>query len=590
MKTKKNRKSIKTEREVFWRKRRSSKVVTAWLLLAAIAVLVWFGDALIDKIFFYSESYEEIAVTDVSAFEIYFRSSLILLLFIIGIIVTYRTVEKAKSEELIEFEREQTLKIFDSIDEQIYIIDPASHEILYKNKKVEELFGDSEGKRCEEYFTNHGGDCSKCSMNYLTESGSEGFRSDEYYNSKADRWYHAIEKVIKWIDGRDAVYTILIDITERKRTEAEAFKASKVETLEVISGSIVHDFNNVLTTIIMSLSLAKHLAQKEEKLAGLIGMAENAAFKAKDITHQLLSFGRGEEMALKHAHMEKLIRESADFILKNSNLKYSVISEKDLPLVMVDVTQVAQVMNNLLINAKQAVGEDGEIQIKLSSGFVSRKDQMPLKEGKYLIIAVTDNGVGIPSAHIHRIFDPYFTTKKEGTGLGLASCYMIMSRHGGYIKVESLVGRGSTFTVFIPASDERRQQRESEKPTESTRPIKGIFVDDDEMLANVTSLMINYQENHIEAVSSISKAEKILSQKREQADIVILDNTLPGSADPVETMRKLKTISPSSRFVLLLSFDDKVKKENFLNEGFDLVLSKPVKPEKLIREIRAILK
>ncbi|MGE3063022.1 MAG: ATP-binding protein [bacterium] len=581
------------KREVHIKHKKINRIIMAWVFIFAIAIIIWFGDALIDKIFFHEESYEEIAETNVSVFEIYFRSSLILLLAVIGFITTRRMLEKAESEELIKFEREQTLRIFDSIDEQIYIIDVESHEVLYKNKKVEQIFGPSEGKKCDEYFTTHGENCSKCSMKAMVETGENAMRTREFYNSKSDRWYHGIERLIKWIDGRNAVYTILIDITERKRTEVEAYRASKVETLEVIAGSIVHDFSNALTTIIMSLSLAKHISKENEKLYSLITMAENAAFKAKDITHQLLTFGRPVEMALKHAHMEKMIRETTDFVLKATAIKYSVESEKNLPLVEVDVNQIAQVMNNLLINAKQAVGENGEIKVTLSSCMVTHKDALPLNEGKYLMISVKDNGTGISSRIIHKIFDSYFTTKKEGSGLGLASCYMIMNRHNGYIKVESLEGQGSTFTLYIPASDERRQQKDEERASVLRKPINGIIIDDDEMSANVTALMMNYGGNRIDAANSFIKAEELIASKKknkESYDVIILDNTLPGDTDPVEAMDRMRKTCLNCRFVLLQSVADEAKTTNYLEQGFDLVINKPVRPEVIIKEINEILK
>lgn len=588
-----SKENLPKEREYYLKKRIRNRIVAIWVMMLAASVLVWFGDALIDRIFFYEESYEEIAVTGVSAFEIYFRLFLILLVGIVGIVLTRRAVEKEKSIDLIEFEREQTLRIFDSIDEQIYIIDPNSREVLYKNKKVGDIFGESEGKKCNEYFSTHGGDCSKCSMKELMEGDYEMVKSREYYNSKADRWYHGIEKKMKWIDGRDAVYTMLIDITDRKRTEMEAYRASKLETLEVMSGTIVHDFNNVLTTVMMSISLAKHLAEQDSKIASILSMAEVATYRAKDITHQLITFGKSVETELKHTHIEKLVRETVEFICRGSGIKHEVVSERNLPLVKVDVTQITQAINNILINAKQAMGEHGELKVSLASCEITANDRLPLKEGKYLKIEIADNGAGISSSVIHKIFDPYFTTKKEGSGLGLASAYMIMNRHQGYIRVESLEGKGTTFFLYLPASDERRQMKEKAEEAVVHNPVSGIILDDDAMLANVTAMIMNYFGHKMESADSVERAEEILKKKdfAEKAErVAILDNTLPGGENPVNAMERLKMACPECKFVLLMSVENRAIEHDFLSHGFDLVIAKPVKPENLMKEIESTFK
>jgi len=590
-----SKENLPKEREYYLKKRIRNRIVAIWVMMLAASVLVWFGDALIDKIFFYEESFEEIAVTNVSAFEIYFRSFLLILVGVVGIVLTRRAIERERSQDLIEFEREQTLRIFDSIDEQIYIIDPKTHEMLYQNKKVEDLYGGpSNGRLCHDYFAADNSDCSKCNMRSLiTEEDINKVKTSEYYNYAFDKWYHEIQKRIKWIDGRDAVYTMLIDITDRKRTEMEAYRASKLETLEVMSGTIVHDFNNVLTTVMMSISLAKHLAEQDSKIASILSMAEVATYRAKDITHQLITFGKSVETELKHTHIEKLVRETVEFICRGSGIKHEVVSERNLPLVKVDVTQITQAINNILINAKQAMGEHGELKVSLASCEITANDRLPLKEGKYLKIEIADNGAGISSSVIHKIFDPYFTTKKEGSGLGLASAYMIMNRHQGYIRVESLEGKGTTFFLYLPASDERRQMKEKAEEAVVHNPVSGIILDDDAMLANVTAMIMNYFGHKMESADSVERAEEILKKKdfAEKAErVAILDNTLPGGENPVNAMERLKMACPECKFVLLMSVENRAIEHDFLSHGFDLVIAKPVKPENLIKEIESTFK
>jgi len=317
-------------------------------------------------------------------------------------------------------------------------------------------------------------------------------------------------------------------------------------------------------------------------------MAENAAYRAKDITHQLLMFGQTVDTVMKQTHLEKLLNEATEFVMKGTGIKYSFESERNLPLAEADAGQITQLMNNLLINAKQAVKEDGEIKVKLESVAISGKNQLPLKDGKYLKISVTDNGVGISADNIHKIFDPYFTTKKEGSGLGLASSYMIVKRHGGYIQVESTMGKETIFTVYIPASDERRQSRESERMSTPLRPISGIIMDDDEILANVTAMMMNYGGNKIVAVNSIEKALEALEQKanaKERCDVIILDNTLPNDIKPKDAIKILKGKCAKTKFLLMLSVETEAAVREYTEAGFDLVLGKPIKPEILVKKI-----
>ncbi len=265
---------------------------------------------------------------------------------------------------------------------------------------------------------------------------------------------------------------IFRDITKQKELEEELLKTHKLESIGTLAGGIAHDFNNLLTAILGNISLAKMFANSEEKIFSILTNAENASNKAKDLTQKLLTFSRGGVPVMKTSSISELLEDSLRFILSGSNVTYELSIQSHLPA-EIDERQMSQAINNLIINAKETMPDGGVIKVNCENITIEKgqgvgsKGQELLEEGRYIKISIKDQGYGIPDKNIRRIFDPYFTTKEmgaqKGCGLGLAISHSIITRHGGHIAVESQLGAGATFNIYLPVSEKHHDNNFSLK-------------------------------------------------------------------------------------------------------------------------------
>ncbi len=251
------------------------------------------------------------------------------------------------------------------------------------------------------------------------------------------------------------------EMADREKMEQELVKAQKLESLGILAGGIAHDFNNLLASIMGNVSLAMLDLGPEDGAIRQLEAAERASLRAQDLTRQLLTFSKGGEPVKRTTMIGELIKESAGFALRGSRVRYDFSIPENLWLVDVDEGQISQVMHNLIINADHAMPDGGTITIRCENAVVGRHSGIPVRTGDYVKIIVQDHGVGITKEHLSKVFDPYFTTKQKGSGLGLATSYSIIKKHGGHIMVDSELGVGTTFVIYIPAS---REVKISDKP------------------------------------------------------------------------------------------------------------------------------
>jgi len=250
-----------------------------------------------------------------------------------------------------------------------------------------------------------------------------------------------------------AIWLLQRDISEQHRMRESAVKVQKLESLGLLAGGIAHDFNNILTAVMGNINLAKTYATPGDKVYERLLEAMRATRVAESLTQQLLTFSKGGAPVKKVRSIVSLLKECAGFSLPGSNVRLEFTIQQDLWPVEVDEGQISQVMNNLVINAGQAMPDGGLVRITAENIVVGPEHGLPLTHGRYAKISVADSGMGIPPEHIQRIFDPYFTTKRKGSGLGLATSYSIVQAHHGLITVESKLSVGTTFHVFLPASE-----------------------------------------------------------------------------------------------------------------------------------------
>ncbi|MCA1961652.1 MAG: response regulator [Desulfomonile sp.] len=367
------------------------------------------------------------------------------------------------------------------------------------------------------------------------------------------------------------------DISEKKRTEAELLKAQKLESLGILAGGIAHDFNNLLTGIIGNISIARLYLDSGHAAAGRIERASNAAYRAQDLTRQLLTFSKGGNPIKSTASISRLLKDCASFVLRGSNVRCRFALPDDLWPVIMDEGQIGQVINNVVINACQAMPSGGTITIKASNVAIGKGSSIGLKEGRYVRISVTDTGVGIPLENIRKIFDPYFTTKEKGTGLGLALSYSIIQKHGGVVTVRSKVGVGTSILFYLraPPATSRVREGTSEPPASKGK----ILVMDDEpiILELARDALIHFRYDVVVA----KDGEEAVEQYRQAAfngrpfDVVIMDLTVPGGMGGKEAIRHLLEIDSNVKAIVSSGYSDDPIMSNFEKYGFRAVLPKP---------------
>jgi PAS domain S-box-containing protein len=379
-------------------------------------------------------------------------------------------------------------------------------------------------------------------------------------------------------DQAVAFATISRDISERKSMEREMIKNQKLESIGLLAGGIAHDFNNLLTGIAGYVSLAQSRVPPEGDVGRHLAEAEKTTFRARDLTHQLLTFSRGGTPVKKTVAVCDLIRDSARLALTGSNVRCDIVPSPELWHVDVDEGQISQVMNNLLINACQAMPDGGVIQISSRNVTLGIKERLPLAEGRYVRISVKDQGIGIPGEHLQKIFDPYFTTKQKGNGLGLATSYAIIKKHDGNITVESKLGVGATFHIFLPASRNRNASQAG--PEVKTEKGEGriLVMDDVEAIRDVATNMLESlgyttadARDGMEALELYGEAMKT----GKPFDAVIMDLTVPGGMGGQETVKKLLRIDPNAKVIVSSGYSNDDIMADYMAHGFSGVVPKP---------------
>jgi PAS domain S-box-containing protein len=389
-----------------------------------------------------------------------------------------------------------------------------------------------------------------------------------------------------------AVATISRDLTERKRMEEELIKAQKLESLGVLAGGIAHDFNNLLTAIMGNIVLAKMHPGPEGNLVEWLKEAEHATIRAKDLAQQLLTFSRGGAPVKAVIGIGPVIKEAVSLALSGTPVQCAVSLLPDLWLVEADAGQMSQVVNNLLINAHQAMPAGGAISITGENMTIDEQTAVPLPPGFYVRLIVKDTGVGIAKELLPKIFDPYFTTKENGSGLGLASCYSIVKKHGGHIAVESRPGAGATFTIYLPAV----LGKVEDKQVGESQPVTGrgtiLFMDDDDAIRTVATDMLEFLGYDAKAVASGEEA--LEEYKRALAsgapyDAVITDLTVPGRMGGWELIRELRAVEPNVKAIVSSGYSNDPIMGNYREHGFSGVIVKPYTNTELAKVLSAVI-
>ncbi len=382
------------------------------------------------------------------------------------------------------------------------------------------------------------------------------------------------------------------DITEKLKIESELAKAQRIESIGVLAGGIAHDFNNILTAIMGNISLARMYINPKDKIYERLIEAENASERAKRLAQRLLTFSSGGAPIMKTIAMEQILRDSVDFALSGSNIKCEYYIAEDLWLVDIDESQISQAINNIVVNACQAMPDGGNIKLSAENIAIESKDSVLLRTGKYIKISIEDFGCGIPEDILPKIFDPYFTTKKDCSGLGLAIAYSIIRRHGGNIEVLSTPGKGTVFHIYLPVSPANAVKIKYSETITARNKGKVLIMDDEKMIRDITSKILEINGYEVATANDGLQAIDLYKKAMESGkpfNAVILDLTVPGGMGGRETIERLLDIDPNVKAIVSSGYSNDPVIENFRQIGFKDFIYKPYSSKELVSVIDCLV-
>ncbi len=386
---------------------------------------------------------------------------------------------------------------------------------------------------------------------------------------------------------------ILNDLTEKKKIEDELFNIRRLESLGVLAGGIAHDFNNILTGISGNIELASMKSAADSETYAYLENSKKALFRATALTQQLMTFAKGDLTQTEIISIRELIEESVQFVLTGSNISPVMDIVPDLWPIEANKGQISQVINNLVINAKQAMPEGGTIFI---SAFNETAPPVSSdQEEKYIKITIKDQGSGIPEDIMEKIFDPYFTTKSTGSGLGLATSFSIISRYNGRISCVNNQDKGCTFTIILPSVPEKKLENSSVTRRNDFKPSTDttfLVIDDDLAILKILENFLSEKKFRIitacDGSEGLTRVYECL-KNQQKIDLIITDLTIPGKMGGMEFMEKLHQLNLDIPVILMSGYAEIGDINTFLQKGFEHFIQKPFQLENLFEIIQKIL-
>jgi len=510
--------------------------------------------------------------------------------------------ERKQAEEKVRRSESFIRNILDTVDEGFIVID-RDYRILTANKaycgQVEMPCDDVIGKRCYEVSHKKRQPCSAegedCAARQAFETGTPRTVTHQHRDAHGGVVY-VEAKCFPIKDGTGVVTSVIEtinNITERHLLEEERLKTQKLESIGTLAGGIAHDFNNLLQGVFGYISMARLTFDQKEKSLAMLEQAEKALHQSVNLTTQLLTFSKGGKPVKKTMSLAPVVENAVKFALSGSRSEYQLNIDRELWQVNGDAGQLGQVIQNIVLNADQAMPLGGVVKISAwnaAAGDASLPSS--LAQGNYIVLTIEDNGVGISEQYQSRIFDPYFTTKEKGSGLGLATSYSIVRNHEGQIRVFSTVGKGTVFKLFIPAMTVKAGAGTAVQAAFSAPSSARILAMDDEaIIRDLTKELLRALGNEVEVAAH---GEEALTRYREAAgagrpfDIVILDLTVRGGLGGVETVRKLLEFDPAAKAVVSSGYSADDAIANYREYGFKAFLKKPYNVQELQNVLHAL--
>jgi two-component system cell cycle sensor histidine kinase/response regulator CckA len=375
------------------------------------------------------------------------------------------------------------------------------------------------------------------------------------------------------------------DVTEQRRREQESLRVQKLESLGLMAGGVAHDFNNLLSVVVNNLTLLKMRLNPQDEVYRRLELLEKSLWRGAELTQQLLTFAKGGAPVRKPTNIAALLHEAADLALSGSAVHPNFRLAQDLWPAEVDVGQMGHALHNLFLNAKEAMPTGGQIEIYAENTHLIAEQNPPLKSGNYVWIALRDYGAGIAPENLGHVFDPYFTTKPHGSGLGLATVHSIVKRHEGHITVDSAPGVGTTFSIYLPAVEQPSDQQEPARP-ETLMTGKGriLLMDDEDLIREATGALLEHLGYTYACASDGAEAVALYREAMttgQRFDVVILDLTVPGGMGGQEALALLQTMDPAVKAIVSSGYFHDPIVANYQSHGFSGVVSKPYTIEEM---------
>jgi len=383
------------------------------------------------------------------------------------------------------------------------------------------------------------------------------------------------------------------DVTQEMMLEEQLIQAQKMESIGLLASGIAHDFNNLLGGILGYASFMKTKLSQSDPIYRYADTIERSATRAAELTSQLLAFARGGQYNVKPVNVNDIAEEALK--LAKSSLDKSIVIEThfqtELPNVEGDAGQIQQVLMNLILNARDAMPAGGKLIVTTESLVLAEeyvKTHVEAKRGLYVLLSVSDTGIGMDKKTMQRIFEPFFTTKEKGTGLGLSMVYGIVKNHGGFIRVYSEVGEGTTFRVYLPASEKTETPVRMEEAPMSTGNELILVVDDEDTLRELVKDVLETYGYRVMLAGNGEEALQVYRKHKEEIALVILDMVMPKMGGR-ETFLKLKELNPKVKALLSTGYSQNGKAQEILNSGVMGFLQKPYQAEELAAKVRKVL-
>jgi PAS domain S-box-containing protein len=497
--------------------------------------------------------------------------------------------ELRKSERMFQM-------LFESSPDAVVLVG-GDGRIVRVNGRARDLFGWQDGTLAGESLNvllpdrirvRHGGHLERFLRDPQARPMGSGL---ELFCRRRDGSEFPVDVMLSPVEAGEGAHVVAVvrDISERKQAEADRLVLSKLESTGILAEGIAHDFNNLLTVILLNIDLAD--SNPGSDLAGAsLGGARKATIAARGLTKQLITFAQGGDPVCRPTNVESLLRDAAALAASGSTVSIRFDIAPGLRAAEIDEGQIAQVIRNLVLNAREAMPDKGTITVAAENAAPGQGIPAGLAPGDYLHLSVADEGTGIPDDIRPRIFDPYFTTKqrgnRKGMGLGLTICYSIVKKHGGDITVETAVGRGTTFHLYLPASRGAAPAREaSHSPAPSpARRAKILVMDDEEMVRDTVGTIIGMSGHTVVLASEGGQAVELYLRAHEAGepfDLVILDLTVRAGMGGVAAARRLLEINPAVKMAVMSGYSDDGSAAEYAREGFVATLPKPFSVDRI---------